>query len=245
MAAIPLDLLDRIRALERQVRELAGRAHMRPALNQINHGAVRIGEGGSLDVRSPNGAQVLGVGQFGTGRYGVSAAREDGTGVALEIGGNADTSAQMIRLFARGGYQSPIVMDDAHADGYLGRPWIPIPCAPYVDFTSGDEVAVFSGQMLTQHKVLRVNLQLSGPIGTAAEVLMRIGGTQYGPTWTLSSTARTRDVNERIVLPAVDFPYGTDVSVVMWARRTAGAGTCALRVRGIWGLNTINANEAT
>ncbi|GAU67692.1 hypothetical protein SSP35_05_02590 [Streptomyces sp. NBRC 110611] len=63
MAAIPLDLLDRIRTLERQVRELAGRAHMRPALNQINHGAVRIGEGGSLDVRAPNGTQVLGVGQ--------------------------------------------------------------------------------------------------------------------------------------------------------------------------------------
>ncbi|GAU67693.1 hypothetical protein SSP35_05_02600 [Streptomyces sp. NBRC 110611] len=136
-------------------------------------------------------------------------------------------------------------MDDAYADGYLGRPWIPIPCAPYKDFTSSEEIALFSGDMLTQHKVLRVNLQLSGPTGTSAEVVMRIGGTQYGPTWTLSSAAKVRDVNERIALPAGEFPYGTGASVVMWARRTGGSGTCSLRVRGIWGLNTINASEAT
>ncbi|MFF0630393.1 hypothetical protein [Streptomyces sp. NPDC004296] len=246
MAAVPLDLLDRIRALERQVRELTGRAQTRPALNRITHGAVVIGEGGTLDVQAPGGAQILGVGSFpATGRYGVSMAREDGTGVALEVGGNDTSASQMVRLFARGGYPSPIVMDDGYADGYLGRPWVPIPCTPYMTISSDDEAALYSGQMLTQHKVLRVNLQLSGPAGTGAEALLRIGGQQYGPTWSLAASATTKDVNDRVPLPAADFPHGRDVSAVVWARRTSGTGTCTLRLRGIWGTNTVSATEAT
>ncbi|GGU62078.1 hypothetical protein GCM10010211_28880 [Streptomyces albospinus] len=68
-------------------------------MTQINQGTVVIGEGGTLDVRAPGGAQILGVGQFATGRYGVSMAREDGTGIALEVGGNDDTASPMPHLY--------------------------------------------------------------------------------------------------------------------------------------------------
>ncbi|CAL9296872.1 hypothetical protein [Streptomyces sp. SudanB25_2051] len=241
MAAIPQDLLDRIRELERKVRELAGRSQIRPALTEVLHGDVVIGEGGRLIAQAPNGNRVFISGQTPEGDWAVGMGRENGT-PALTVGDDVNTGGQMIRTFSRSG--QVIVMDDAFADGHLGRPWVPIPCAPLINFTNDEEFALYSGQMLTQHKVLRVNMQLSGPSGTSAQVLMRIGGTQYGPTWTLSSSATIRDVNERVVLPAADFPYGRDVSVVMWARRTGGTGVCTLRVRGLWGVNTITADEA-
>ncbi|MFG2226937.1 hypothetical protein [Streptomyces sp. NPDC048644] len=244
MAAIPQDLLDRIRVLERQVRELTGRAQMRPALNRITHGAVVIGEGGSLDVRSPGGAQILGVGQFATGRYGVSMAREDGTGTALEVGGNSTSASQMFRAFARGSYPDPIVMDDAYADGYLGRPWVPIPCAPFMPIASDDDVALHSGLMLAQHKVLHVNMQITGPAGTGASVSLKVAGERLTKTWTLASAATGREISERVSLPAADFPHGSEAAVTVWARRTSGTGTTTLRVRGIWGVNTTTDTEA-
>ncbi|UUN29421.1 hypothetical protein [Streptomyces sp. FIT100] len=241
MAAIPQDILDRIRSLERQVRELSGRAQIRPALTKILHGDIVIGEGGQIIAQAPNGNRIFMTGQTPEGDWAVGMAREDGS-AALTVGDDINTGGQMVRTFSRTG--QVIVMDDGYADDYLGRPWVPIPCAPFINFTNDAEVALYSGQMLTQHKVLRVNLQLAGPSGTAAQVVMKIGNVQYGPTWTLTSSATVKDVNDRITLPAADFPYGRDVSVVMWAHRTAGTGTCSLRVRGIWGVNTITADEA-
>ncbi|MEU8680797.1 hypothetical protein [Streptomyces sp. NPDC048611] len=241
MAAVPQDLLDRVRVLERQVRELTGRAQMRPALDKILHGDIVIGEGGRIIAQAPNGNRIFLTGQTPEGDWAVGMARENGT-AALTVGDDVDTGGQMVRMFNRAG--EVIVMDDGFADGHLGRPWVPIPCAPFIQFSNDDEFALYSGQMLTQHKVLRVNLQLASPSGTAAQVVMKIGNVQYGPTWTLSSSATIKDVNERVVLPAADFPYGRDVSVVMWAQRTAGTGVCSLRVRALWGVNTITQSEA-
>ncbi|MEV0440948.1 hypothetical protein AB0I84_09175 [Streptomyces spectabilis] len=241
MAAVPQDLLDRVRALERQVRELTGRAQMRPALDKILHGDIVIGEGGRIIAQAPNGNRIFMTGQTPEGDWAVGMARETGQ-AALTVGDDVNTGGQMVRMFNRAG--EVIVMDDAYADGYLGRPWVPIPCAPLIQFSNDEEFALYSGNMLTQHKVLRVNMQISGPSGTAAQVVMRIGNTQYGPTWTLSSSATVRDINERVPLPAGDFPYGREASVVMWARRTSGSGTCTLRVRGLWGVNTITEPES-
>ncbi|MFD7067145.1 hypothetical protein ACFV97_07860 [Streptomyces sp. NPDC059913] len=241
MAALPQDILDRIRTLERQVRELTGRSQMRPALDKILHGDIVIGEGGRIIAQAANGNRIFATGQTPEGDWAVGMAREDGT-AALTVGDDVGTGGQMVRTFSRSG--EVIMMDDGFADGYLGRPWVPIPLAPFIQFSNDTDVALYSGQMLTQHKVLRVNLQLSGPSGTAAQVVMKIANQQYGPTWTLSSSATTKDVNERVTLPAADFPHSSDVSVVMWASRTSGSGVCTLRVRGVWGVNTITASEA-
>lgn len=246
MAAIPLDLLDRIRALERQVRELAGRAQTRPAMTQINHGAVVIGEGGSLDVRSPGGAQVLGGGQFATGRYGVSMAREDGTGVALEVGGNSADAAQMIRLFARGGYPSPIVMDDGYADGYLGRPWVPIPLAPGAPVTAADWTTTHAGTIRTQHAVLAAQWSIWAPAGTTAEarLMLNKGGdlAQLGDT--ITATGKETYASQRITPNTHGLSHGEIAGLMIQARRTAGTGTATAWCHGIWGTNTINAKEA-
>ncbi|MFE6689648.1 hypothetical protein ACFVFQ_24610 [Streptomyces sp. NPDC057743] len=248
MAAVPLDLLDRIRALERQVRELAGRTQTRPALNRITHGAVIIGEGGSLDVRSPGGAQILGVGQFPTGRYGVSMAREDGTGAALEVGGNDTNASQMIRLFARAGYPEPIVMDDAHADGYLGRPWVPIPLAPSAHVTAADWTTTHAGTLRTQHAVIAAQWSLYAPAGTTAEarlVLKRDGDvSQIGDTITATGGKEVFTA-QRITPGSHGLSHGDVAGLLIQARRTAGTGTAAAWCQGIWGANTANHTEVT
>jgi hypothetical protein len=238
---VPEDLLDRISALERQVRQLTGRAAIRPALTQVLAGDVVIGEGGQLIAQTPTGTRTFIVGQTPQGDWGVGLAREDGT-AALTVGDDVLTGRQMVRTHSRSG--NVIMMDDAYADGYLGRPWVPIPCTPGVDFTADDDTPMYSGYIHTQHKVLAVNLQLLAPTGTAAQVYMRLGQMQVGPTWTVSSSAAKTEVNERVVLPATDFPYGTETSLVMWARRTSGTGTCTLHVRGLWGVNTLTEDEA-
>ncbi|WP_432110780.1 hypothetical protein [Streptomyces sp. YPW6] len=131
MAAVPLDLLDRIRALERQVRELTGRAQIRPALDEILHGDVVIGEGGQLITQAPNGNRVFISGQTPQGDWGVGIGREDGT-AALTVGDDILEAAQMIRMWSRD-RDAPdriLAMDDAFSDRFLGRPWIPLQLHP-------------------------------------------------------------------------------------------------------------------
>jgi hypothetical protein len=213
---------------------------MRPAMNEVLHGDVVIGEGGRLVAQAPGGGRMLETGETPAGDWAVNLSREDGT-LALTVGTDVATSGQMVRTLSRGG--QVIVMDDAHADGYLGRPWVPIPCAPPVTFTSDTDTALYSGHMVVQHKVLAVVAQLSGPSGTSATARLRIGTTDYG-TWTLTSTATVLEISERIPLDSNALPHGTGASVVMWGQRTGGTGTCTLRVRGLWGLNTRTPEEA-
>ncbi|WP_371677906.1 hypothetical protein [Streptomyces sp. NBC_01276] len=126
MAAIPLDLLDRIRELERKVRELTGRAQIRPALNEITNGPVKIAEGGSLEVSAPDGTRIFNVGALWDGAYGVQIQRSDGT-LAFNVGGSGEGS-NMVRQFSRAG--AVILMDDYYSPEFLGRPWMPIQLHP-------------------------------------------------------------------------------------------------------------------
>ncbi|MFB6806608.1 hypothetical protein [Streptomyces sp. NPDC056387] len=130
MAAIPLDLLDRIRALEREVRTLAGRANIRPALDQILHGDITIGEGGQLIAQTPEGTATFKVGQTPQGDWGVFIRRATGTR-ALTVGDDILEEDQMIRIWSRDKERpTPILMDDAFSDRFLGRPMLPLQLHP-------------------------------------------------------------------------------------------------------------------
>lgn len=148
----------------------------------------------------------------------------------------------MIRMWSRGG--EIIVMDDAYADGYLGRPYVPIPMAPGVNIASDTDTPLYSGHMVVQHKVLSVNGQIVGPAGTAIRVWLTLDGTELA-AWTLSSSATVTEINQRIPLSATDHPHSSTAVAVIWAQRTAGTGTGTVRVRGLWGMNTITESEAT
>ncbi|WP_437110896.1 hypothetical protein [Streptomyces sp. enrichment culture] len=212
------------------------------------NGSVVVGEGGTLRVESPGGAELLGVGRFATGRYGVSMAREDGSGVAVEVGGNSVDAGQMVRLYPRGGYPSkPIVMDDGYADGYLGRPFVPIPLATGVDVDSSTERTTHIALMHVQHRVLstsinvyappgttiRVHLSLNGPNGfeDIGEPIVAVGGTSGQE---ISNTQRIK----------VERGHGERWRLLVRAARTAGTGTGTVYPFGLWGVHTANPSEA-
>ncbi|WP_149180882.1 hypothetical protein [Streptomyces sp. TRM49041] len=115
-----------MRALEREVRTLIGRANIRPALNEITNGPVKIAEGGTLEVLAPDGTGIFGVGELWDGAYGTKIQRSDGT-LAFNTGGSGEGS-NMIRTFDRAG--NVIVMDDYYTQRFLGRPWMPVPLYP-------------------------------------------------------------------------------------------------------------------
>lgn len=127
MPFVPQDVLDRLAKLEREVRQLRGRAQMRPALNEVLHGDVVIGEGGQLIARAPNGVETFTVGETAGGDWGIFLRREQGSN-ALTVGDDLLSGAQMIRMRARSG--EIIVMDDAWSPEFLGRPWIPLQMHP-------------------------------------------------------------------------------------------------------------------
>lgn len=135
MPYVPQDVLDRLANLEREVRQLRGRAQIRPALNQIMNGRVVIGEGGTLEVLAPDGTGLFGVGEFsdfydhvdGSPQQGVVMQREDGT-TAFTI--RAVPSAlgvddQPIIIWDRTGHG--VLSDDATSGRGLGSPALPLP----------------------------------------------------------------------------------------------------------------------
>ncbi|QKW08035.1 hypothetical protein HUT18_18275 [Streptomyces sp. NA04227] len=134
MATIPNDLLDRIRRLERQVRELAGRSQTRPPLNEISDGAVRIVDGGQLVVAPPGkDYATFTVGEWPDGSFGMVVRRFDGT-YALTVEGEREDRGT-VRMWSRD-LAAPdriLVMDDRHSDRFLGRPWMPVPLHPTAD----------------------------------------------------------------------------------------------------------------
>ncbi|MDX3841725.1 hypothetical protein [Streptomyces europaeiscabiei] len=169
MPYVPQDVLDRLAALEREVRQLRGRAQMRPALNQVLNGDVVIGEGGQLIAKTPGGIRTFIVGQTPEGDWGVGLGREQGT-AALTVGDDVLTNAQMIRTWSRSG--EVIVMDDAWADGFLGRPSMPIPMQP----TSGretsntDTTTAWTGATRLMNPVLYAAFETYTPAGVTADV---------------------------------------------------------------------------
>ncbi|MCO6693907.1 hypothetical protein KQI59_05535, partial [Streptomyces sp. Vc17.3-30] len=91
--------------------QLRGRAQMRPALNQILNGDVRIGEGGRLIAEAANGNTIFMTGQDGEGDWAVGLGRSSTGRVALTVGDeyNGSGAGQMVRTWSRSG--KVIMMD--------------------------------------------------------------------------------------------------------------------------------------
>ncbi|MEU4986567.1 hypothetical protein [Streptomyces sp. NPDC021969] len=188
MAYVPQDLLDRVAALEREVRTLRGRAQIRPALNQILNGRVVIGEGGTLTVFAPDGTGLFGVGQFepfydhtdGTPQQGVIMQREDGT-TAFTI--RAVPSAlgvddQPVIMWDRTGHG--VLADDATSGRGLGSPALPL---PFQKLPAGGEVITGSSfencwfaTVQRMNPVASIQLEFAAAPGSKCEVRV-----QYRP----------------------------------------------------------------
>ncbi|MEV7212075.1 hypothetical protein AB0O31_03125 [Kitasatospora cineracea] len=254
MPNVPQDITDTIRELQRQVRELQAAVQTRPAMNSISGGAVTIGAGGSLNVYPPGRTpgvdpSVFSVGQWtspeGITSYGTAARREDGS-QALAVGGNLGPK-QMVRLFNRSG--TPVVMDDAYADNFLGRPWVPVPLTPGVNIATGVWTVTHAGLLLVQHCVLSYKVSVFAPAGStiAAQILLQgpAGDVQIGPTMTVTGgTGGTETAFTGRVPIGTDHQHGEEWNVRVQAQRTAGTGTGTVWLYGIWSRNTLTAAEA-
>lgn len=124
----PTDLIDRIRKLERQVDDLAGRVNIRPALNTIVGGSVTIKDGGTLIVQDTTGDNVLSIGRVspdvdGEAQMATVIRRMDGS-LAFAVWTSATTGVQPVRIYDKG---SNIIFADetSSSGGGLAIPWLP------------------------------------------------------------------------------------------------------------------------
>ncbi|MFF2135560.1 hypothetical protein [Streptomyces sp. NPDC058193] len=246
MAAVPQDILDRIRSLERQVRELTGRSQMRPALDKILHGDITIGEGGQLFAETPGGQRTFIVGQTPQGDWGVGIGREDGT-AALTVGDDVNDDAQMIRIWNRDrDSQNVIVMDDAYSDRFLGRPWIPFPMYPTANAAMPGTTSwqyAWIGRMPAQNAVAVLNFSSIASAGGQARITYVAPGNSERllETWTLPANTW---VNKTFTVPLDDAEWGDAVLFQIEHRNSATTGAVETRMFNAYTRNTFNTGEA-
>ncbi|MEU3917125.1 hypothetical protein [Streptomyces sp. NPDC029004] len=244
MPYVPQDVLDRLAALEREVRTLRGRAQMRPALNQVMNGDVVIGEGGQLIAQTPGGTRTFLVGQTPGGDWGVGFGREDGT-AALTVGDDINGGdEQMIRMWSRDATAPDrvLVMDDAYSGRFLGRPSFPIP----MQATAGQRtnnpntVTAWTGASRLMNAVLYAAFETYTPAGTTADVSFDDGLGQID-SWIANTSngwtfhAITKPVRQNFMDHC---NYRLKHSV------RSGTGTIETNCLGVYTRNTFSPSEA-
>ncbi|MFE3905425.1 hypothetical protein ACFXPY_35350 [Streptomyces sp. NPDC059153] len=246
MAAVPQDILDRIRSLERQVRELTGRSQMRPALDKILHGDITIGEGGQLIAQTPGGQRTFVVGQTPQGDWGVGIGREDGT-AALTVGDDVNEDAQMIRVWSRD-RDAPdriLITDDANSDRFLGRPWIPFPMYPTANFAMQATTSwqyAWIGRMPAQNAVAVLDFSSIASAGGQVRInyVPPSGTAQTLATWTLPANTW---VNKSFTQPLHGAEWGDHVLFQIEHRNSASTGAVETRMFNAYTRNTFTTGE--
>lgn len=244
MPYVPQDVLDRLTALEREVRQLRGRAQIRPALTTITNGTVTIGEGGQLIVREPGGNLIFGVGQSTTGDWATFLAREAGT-AALTVGNNVDAqSKQMIRMWSRDpdAPDRVLVMDDAYSDRFLGRPSMPIP----MQSTAGQSTtntaltAAWIGASRLTNPVLYAAFETYTPAGVTANVQFEDNDGVI-ESWVASASDGW---TVREITKPVRQGFMAHVNYRLRHNVRSGTGTIRTNCLGVYTRNTFTASEA-
>ncbi|MER7485265.1 hypothetical protein ABTY20_04915 [Streptomyces sp. NPDC126497] len=245
MAIIPLDLLDRIRALERQVRELMGSANTSPARNQVSSGEIVIGDGGRLRVRTPAGEDLLYLGRVApdregdTPQQGLVVRRDDGSLALTVWTASPDTlPVQSVRILDRRG--NVVVADDSVRRG-LARPYIPYPLpgpaatARWESTGSTEWTTLYRGPGIVQHPRLHCRIALEGPAG--AEVRLLVNGAQVGPVGSATAEDGT-PVDEFLLVEEVAVDFDAPVVLEVQARVAATGDTVRCLPLALYGVQS-------
>ena len=225
----------KVAALERELRELrAGR--------RLESASI---SGGAFAVITPTGGKVFNIGKLANGKYGTELRRDDGT-LAVSVSGQDPGADDMARWFSRDGHI--VIADDAYADSYLGRPWIPVPMAAPYAITAASWVTTHIGVWWVQHRVLELRASVYAPAATTGQVRFRAifngASTVLGPTATAANDSETFLNYRAIGSDFVGVDHGERVVIIQEAQRTAGAGTVNSWHHGAWGSNTYDSSEA-
>lgn len=244
MPHLPQDLLDRISALEREVRQLRGRTHIRPALSQILAGDVIIGQGGQLIAKEPGGQIVFAVGQSAAGDWVTQVGRIDGT-VAFSVGDDVGTAGQMVRVWSRdtAAPDRVLVSDDAHSGRYLGRPSMPIPMQSTAGqtTTSTTLATAWTGASRVINAVLYASFETYTPNGVTAAIQLE-DSTGVVDSWTASRAGGGWTLRE--ITRPVRHPFMSHVNYRLRHRISAGTGSIQTNCLGVYTRNTHSASEA-
>lgn len=241
MAHVPQDLLDRINALEREVRQIRGRAEMRPAMNRIVNGEVSIGEGGSFAVYPPGQtAAVFAVGQWSGDEFGTALRRQTGEIAISTVNGDGQAdSLQPLRLIDA--YGNVTYADDIANFG-LARPYIQVPMTAGRDFEGTSWQTTHVGRWVVQNPVLYAPYSVytgTGTVEARLEIADESDGLSPIPGSTISSSNGNETFANITVTPADHgLAYGSVRQVYLRARRTAGSGAGTLWCRGFYGRQT-------
>ncbi|MFD7236466.1 hypothetical protein ACFWAT_14310 [Streptomyces syringium] len=237
MAAIPLDLLDRIRELERQVRELAGRSQMRPAMNQVQKGNVAIGEGGQFAVWTPDQkAAIFGVGYWGGTEYGLAMRRQDGSLAMTIRNGTEENIPQPVRFFdARG----TVVWADDVRTGGIAYPWLGLlppqnsnPGASWPKTDSTEFVNIANSYNSIWQPKIRMFMHTAVDGGTGGEVRVLVNDQVWGPA------VRAGESFDHTGFTGAGTEPGSVVKIVVEARRTSGNGSVYAQTKMLYGCQT-------
>ncbi|PRH80883.1 hypothetical protein C6N75_01520 [Streptomyces solincola] len=238
MATIPTDLLDRIRLMERQIRELMGSANSSPALNTIDSGEVVIGDGGRLRVRTAGGDDLLYLGRVepdrdaNTPQQGLVVRRDDGS-IALSVWTDSPDllPVQPVRIFDRFG--NVVVSDDTVHRG-LARPYLPYPTPEPVDAARWESTGattwttLYRGPGIAQHPRLHARVAVDGPAG--AEVRVLVDGDPIGPTGGPGAGL--------VFTEPLSAAFGADVVFEIQAKVATAGDTVRCRPLGLYGVQS-------
>jgi hypothetical protein len=201
MAALPENIVDRLRDMQRKIQQLTIEARYRPALTRVLGDLVITGGGRLL------------------------AYRKDGS---LAAGLSSADSNQWFGIWDR--FQRLVVSDDT-ATGGLARPYVPIPLYPApVPVTSASWTRVLQGGMYLQHPRIAVGVWVAAAASTTVEarvMYLNSAGvsTQLGNTITVTNQALTQEVHG-----LHDQPAFTWSNLYVEARRTVGTGAVSAGV---------------
>lgn len=188
---VPTDILDRIAALEQQVRDLNGRVAQQPAMTQIAGGNVSVYAGGSFRMLSVDGSLVQAwIGKItpdhpdSSEQRGFLFYREDGS-LALSLY-TADSNPQALALRDKAG--TTVLADDVVAGG-LARPylstdaWFGATESPAFTTNSGSFTTLQNLPWIKQHPRVTGHFLVKADPGVAGEIRLidDVGGVIAGP----------------------------------------------------------------
>ncbi|KIZ17323.1 hypothetical protein [Streptomyces natalensis] len=231
MATIPQDINDRLRRLEQELRALTTAANRRPALNQIMHGDVKIGEGGGLSVKQPGGAETFRVGEVGpiAGEHALVVRRRDGS-VALSVWNGTTTGGQAQAFRIKDAQGHELLSEDVVAGG-LARPHLPIPMSPAqptnwpsTSSTSWTDLQVAWPE--AQHPRLEVFAQAVGN-GNGGDMRITVDGQ------VMASGTHNKPIQATFKIPNYEFGQHPEIKLQARAKTSSTVWACVQRMCGV------------
>ncbi|MBT2409561.1 hypothetical protein J7I94_03130 [Streptomyces sp. ISL-12] len=244
MATIPTDLLDRIRTIERRIRELMASANSSPPMNQVGSGDIVVGDQGRIRARTSLGDDLLLVGRVEPDRdtdarqyqQGLELRRDDGSmALSLITADPVNSPVQQLRVLDHQG-NTLLATDAVH--GGLARPYlafplpVPVDTARWESTTATDWTTLYAGPGIAQHPRVQCEVAVSGSVGAAVRLL--VDGIPVAAEQTVTD-ASTRYATFTGNTAAA---FGDPVTFEIQARVAAAGDTVACVPRALYGIQS-------